>query len=69
MVLLGETVAINLAYTVQIVPYVIAVKRLSILVSVLMGGLIFGEEGLRFRVPGALIMLGGVAAIVLATAS
>jgi drug/metabolite transporter (DMT)-like permease len=69
LVLLGETVAINLAYTVQIVPYVIAVKRLSILVSVLIGGLVFKEEGLRFRVPGALVMLGGVAAIVLATAS
>ena len=67
LVLAGETIAINLAYTFQIVPYVIAVKRLSILFSVFIGGLVFREGGLRFRVPGALVMLGGVALIVLAT--
>ncbi|MDD1662084.1 MAG: hypothetical protein LUQ49_06445, partial [Methanomicrobiales archaeon] len=67
LVLVGETVAINLAYTLQIVPYVIAVKRLSILFSVLIGGLIFREEGIRYRVLGALIMIGGVALIVLST--
>jgi len=67
LVLLGETIAINLAYTLQIVPYVTAVKRLSILFAVLIGGLVFREEGLRFRIPGALVMLGGVALIVLTT--
>jgi drug/metabolite transporter (DMT)-like permease len=68
LVLAGETVAINLAYTLQIVPYVIAVKRLSILFSVLIGGLFFREKGLRWRIPGALAMIGGVALIVLAAA-
>jgi drug/metabolite transporter (DMT)-like permease len=67
LVLSGETIAINLAYTLQIVPYVIAVKRLSILFSVLIGGLLFREEGLRFRIPGALVMIGGVILIVLTT--
>jgi drug/metabolite transporter (DMT)-like permease len=68
LVLAVETVAINSAYTLQIVPYVIAVKRLSILFSVLIGGLAFGEGGLRPRALGALVMLGGVALIVLSTA-
>lgn len=67
LVLAGETVAINLAYTLQIVPYVTAVKRLSILFSVLIGGIVFREEGLRYRILGALIMIGGVALIVLTT--
>ena len=67
LVLVGETIPINLAYTLQIVPYVIAVKRLSILFSVLIGGFVFREEGIRYRVPGALIMLGGVTLIVLTT--
>jgi len=67
LVLAGETVAINLAYTLQIVPYVIAVKRLSILFSVLIGGIVFREGGIRYRILGALIMIGGVALIVLTT--
>jgi drug/metabolite transporter (DMT)-like permease len=67
LVLAGETIAINLAYMEQIVPYVIAVKRLSILFSVLVGGILFREGGLRWRIPGALVMLGGVALIVLTT--
>ncbi|MDD1670203.1 MAG: hypothetical protein LUQ67_02650, partial [Methanomicrobiales archaeon] len=67
LVLAGETIAINLAYTLQIVPYVIAVKRLSILFSVLIGAIAFREGGIRFRAPGALVMLGGVALIVLTT--
>jgi len=67
LILLGETVAINLAYTVQIVPYVIAVKRLSILFSVLIGGLVFREEGLAWRAVGAVVMIGGVVLIVLST--
>ena len=69
LVLAGETVAINFAYTLQIVPYVTAVKRLSILFSVLIGGFVFREEGLRYRILGALIMIGGVALIVLTTVS
>ena len=67
LVLSLEAIAINIAYTLQIVPYVIAVKRLSILFSVLIGGIVFREEGIRYRILGALIMIGGVALIVLTT--
>jgi drug/metabolite transporter (DMT)-like permease len=67
LVLSLEAIAINLAYTLQIVPYVIAVKRLSILFSVLIGGIVFREEGIKYRILGALIMIGGVALIVLTT--
>jgi drug/metabolite transporter (DMT)-like permease len=66
-VLALEAITINLAYTLQIVPYVIAVKRLSILFSVLIGVLVFREGGPGRRIAGALVMLGGVAAIVLST--
>ncbi len=48
------------------VPYVIAVKRLSILLSVLAGHLLLGERGLRERLPAALAMLAGVVVLLLA---
>jgi drug/metabolite transporter (DMT)-like permease len=61
----SAAVAINLAFTLQIVPYVIAVKRLSIFFGVLGGGLFLGEPDLLRRGLGALIMLAGVAMILL----
>ena len=64
-VLALEAMAINLAFTLQIVPFVIAVKRLSILFAVLIGGFFFKEEGLGYRVLGAGIMIAGAAAIIL----
>jgi uncharacterized membrane protein len=66
-VLTFEAILINLAYTLEIVPFVIAVKRLSILFAVLFGGLLFREGEMRFRIPGACIMIAGAAAIVLST--
>ena len=66
-VLTVEAVAINLAYTLQIVPFVIAVKRLSILFAVLFGGLIFSEGEMGYRIAGACIMIAGAVAIVLST--
>jgi drug/metabolite transporter (DMT)-like permease len=66
-VLTLEAIAINLAFTVQIVPFVIAVKRLSILFAVLFGGLLFHEGEMRFRIIGACIMIAGAVAIVLST--
>jgi drug/metabolite transporter (DMT)-like permease len=66
-VLTLEAIAINLAYTMEIVPFVIAVKRLSILFAVLFGGLLFREGEMRFRIPGACIMILGAVAIVLST--
>lgn len=53
------------AISLTLVPYVIAVKRLSILFSSLAGHLFFGEKGLRERLSGSLLMLAGVVLIIL----
>jgi drug/metabolite transporter (DMT)-like permease len=42
------------------VAYMVAVKRSSLLASVLIGRVFFGERGLRRRLPGAAIMFAGV---------
>lgn len=51
------------ALTLQIVPYVISVKRLSAVFSVVAGYLILKEKNIRPRLAGALIMVAGVALI------
>jgi drug/metabolite transporter (DMT)-like permease len=48
------------------VAYVVAVKRSSLLASVVVGRVFFGERGLRRRLPGAALMLAGVALLALA---
>lgn len=53
------------AITMTLVPYVIAVKRSSILFGVLFGTLFFKETGLRERLLGVIIMLVGVVCIAL----
>ncbi|NIM19200.1 MAG: EamA family transporter [Candidatus Latescibacteria bacterium] len=58
-------VTINFAFTMQIVPYVISIKRLSIVFSVLLGGVMFRERDISRRSIGALIMLAGAALIAL----
>ncbi|MFA6553024.1 MAG: DMT family transporter [Patescibacteria group bacterium] len=58
-------ISINLAYTYQIVPYVIAIKRLSIVFSVIIGGLFFREKNWRWRLAGAIILVAG--AIIIST--
>jgi len=45
------------------VAYMIAVKRTSLLIGVLYGHLLFREPGIRHRLPGATLMLAGVALI------
>lgn len=45
------------------VAYFIAIKRLSLLVSVLYGGLLFREAGFGYRLAGAALMLAGAAVI------
>lgn len=65
MILALEAITINIAYTMQIVPYVISLKRLSILFSVFYGGLIFKEQNIFMRIVGALIMTVGVVLIIL----
>lgn len=45
-------------------PYMIAVKRTSLLFSVLYGGIVLKEENMRFRLLGALVMLIGISVLV-----
>ncbi|MDD1652387.1 MAG: DMT family transporter [Methanomicrobiales archaeon] len=67
-VLALEAIAINTAYTLQIVPYVIAIKRLAVLFAVLFGCLLFREEHLKVRLAGAVILLAGALLIILESA-
>jgi drug/metabolite transporter (DMT)-like permease len=60
-----SAVSINIAYTLQIVPYVIAIKRMSIIIMVLYGGFVFLEEDVMRRLSGALLMVAGAVIIVL----
>ncbi|HKL48533.1 MAG TPA: EamA family transporter [Desulfuromonadales bacterium] len=53
------------AISIGLVPYVIAIKRTSIVLSVGWGGLFFGEKGIRERLTGAAVMLAGVLCITL----
>lgn len=53
------------ALTLTLVPYVIALKRTSVLFSVALGRLMFGEGRMRERTLGASIILAGVAVFVL----
>jgi drug/metabolite transporter (DMT)-like permease len=60
-----SAVCINTAYTVQIVSYVIAIKRMSIIIIVLYGAFVFGEKDMVRRLFGALLMVAGAVMIVL----
>ncbi|MBN1645530.1 EamA family transporter [Candidatus Woesearchaeota archaeon] len=55
----------NIALTLQIVPYVISVKRTSILFGVLYGGLLFKEKNFRQRLAGSVIMIAGIVLILM----
>lgn len=48
------------AISIGLVPYVIAIKRMSIVFGVLIGGLYFMEKDLKTRLGAALIMVAGV---------
>jgi uncharacterized membrane protein len=48
------------------VPYMISVKRTSLIFSVLYGGLLFREEHMKLRLLGTSIMLSGVVMLYLA---
>jgi drug/metabolite transporter (DMT)-like permease len=60
-----EAASINIAYTLQIVPYVISIKRLSIIFVVLYGTLVFSEDEIRKRLMGAALMVAGAIIILL----
>ncbi|WP_128693929.1 EamA family transporter [Methanoculleus taiwanensis] len=64
-VLAASAVAVNLALAVQIVPYVIAMKRLSILITVIYAGRLLGEGDPAARISGAVLMATGAAIIAL----
>jgi len=64
-ILVFESISINIAYTLTIVPYVITIKRLAIFFSVLYGGLLLGERQLGGRIFGAMVMIAGAAMIAL----
>ncbi len=65
LIIVIGTVAVNIALNMQIVSYVISLKMLSILFSVLLGGLIFKEDNIIKKSLGALIMLAGLILILL----
>ncbi|MBT8763552.1 EamA family transporter [Desulfohalobiaceae bacterium Ax17] len=56
MGLISQMSAVNIG----LVPYVIAIKRLSIVFGVIIGALVFKEKDLKLRLCGAMIMLAGV---------
>ena len=60
-----EAASINVDYTLQIVPYVIAIKRLSIIFMVLYGTLVFSEGDIQKRITGAALMVAGAIIILL----
>ncbi len=61
----GACEAVSLAFqmfalTMTLVPYVIAVKRLSAVFGVLIGAVVFREKGFSERLAGAALMVAGV---------
>jgi drug/metabolite transporter (DMT)-like permease len=60
---LGETITGVIALDLTNVSYMIAVKRLSLLMGIVYGHLLFREEGLRERLAGGGLMVAGVVLI------
>lgn len=63
LVLTLEAVTVNTAYTLSLVPYVIAIKRLSVLFGVIIGGYLFRESCIRQRATGTIVMVTGTVLI------
>jgi drug/metabolite transporter (DMT)-like permease len=61
----AECISINIAYTLQIAPYVIAIKRLGIIFMVLYGTLFCKENEVCTRLLGSVLMVGGAVIILL----
>lgn len=60
-----SSIAQMTALTYTLVVYVISIKRSGILLSVLAGHFIYGEENIKERISGALIILLGLVLIAL----
>jgi drug/metabolite transporter (DMT)-like permease len=61
-----ESVMINYAFTLQIVPYVIAIKRFSIILTVGYGTLVEHERDPERRLTGSVLMVAGAVLILVA---
>jgi len=64
LILAFVAITMNIAFTMQIVPYVISVKRLSILFGVIFGGFLFKEKNLSKRIVGSIVMILGTILII-----
>ncbi|GBE19110.1 4-amino-4-deoxy-L-arabinose-phosphoundecaprenol flippase subunit ArnE [archaeon BMS3Abin16] len=60
-----SAVLTNIAFTLQIVAYVVSIKRLSVLFSVFYGAILFNEDDFQKRLVGAGIMVLGSVVILL----
>ena len=49
-----------IALQTALVVYVVAIKRLSILLSIILGGVVFKEKDIKFKLVGGTIMVAGV---------
>jgi drug/metabolite transporter (DMT)-like permease len=65
IILAGEAITINAAYQSMLVPYVISVKRLSILFCILAGGIALQEPDLKKRLLFGSAMVAGAILIIL----
>jgi len=65
--IISSTILTFASWSMQIVPYVISINRMSVLFSVILGGLILHEKGMLNRLAGALLMVAGAALIVLSS--
>ncbi|PIN86469.1 hypothetical protein COV19_04665 [Candidatus Woesearchaeota archaeon CG10_big_fil_rev_8_21_14_0_10_44_13] len=65
LVLAVMDICINIAYTMTLASYVIAIKRISIVFSTLYGHFLFREKGAKQRFFAALFMLAGAVMIAL----
>lgn len=61
---MGETISGLIALSLTNVAYMIAVKRLSLLIGIVYGHFLFRETGLQERLAGGVLMIAGVALIV-----
>jgi len=67
ILLILSDIAIAISFTYQIVPYVISIKRMSILFSVIYGAIVFREKVFIHRFISALLMVMGSICITLST--
>lgn len=57
--------AVSAAFSMAIVPYVISLKRINVIFSVIFGFLLFKEKNFKHAITGAIIMFIGAAMIIL----